>query len=230
MRAVFWKTLTLASFPLTVVGIGISLLELSPAEFWGARICLIIAAIFLLGATFRWTMTSKFSKGVRTGVGIGALATISLALLLGLNWIGNRAAAQTSTPNPPTINNSPGNCNNYGLNSGTITNNCPTINEAPAPSIKLLTPAFSQEPRNDGTFANQILIRVTALTNLGVQVCGDGIKDLFASPYPAGMSSVTNINAPPGCLRRRFDNAQGTWAIVTTAKDNQFVVTPMLLP
>jgi hypothetical protein len=177
-------------------------------------------------------MTGRFSKGVRTDVGVGALATIWLAVFLGLNWIGVRAAAQIAIPNPPTINNSPGNCNNYGLNSGTITNNCPTINQAPAPSIKLLTPTFSQEPQKDGTFANQILIRVTAMANLGVQACGDGIKDLYASPYPGGISSRTSINAPPGCLRRRFDNAQGTWAIVVTtaAKDDKFVVTPMLLP
>jgi hypothetical protein len=76
------------------------------------------------------------------------------------------------------------------------------------------------------------LITITGLANLGVQVCGEGIKDFFASPYPAGVSSVTNINAPPGCLGRRFDNAQGTWAIVVTtaAKDDKFVVTPMLLP
>lgn len=167
-------------------------------------------------------------------LGIGLLTFVVIPEMA--RWRNGGAFAQSpltpTIPQIPTINNSPGNCNNYGINSGTITNNCPTINQAPLPEIQLLTPQFSHEKRPDGKFSHQILLKITALSNLDVLVCGDALKDLSAGPYPAGMASVTPFDAPPNCIKKRFDNVQGTWAIdvVTDAEDNKFTVTPVLLP
>jgi hypothetical protein len=145
-----------------------------------------------------------------------------------------QAPTQPAFPAPvlPSITNPLGNCNNYGLNNGSITNNCPVINQAPTPEIQLLTSQFSNEKRPDGTFSHQILLKITGLSDLGVLVCGDGLKDLSAGPYPAGMAAVASVDAPSNCIKRRFYNVQGAWSInvITNAENNKFTVTPVLLP
>jgi hypothetical protein len=213
----------------------VSLMGLSPPAFLMARICFMVAAILVVAVVAMWARKLTAATWVRIATVSSASILTPILLIWMWMWInGREAAAQLPATNaPPSTTNSPGNCNNYGLNSGKITNNCPTINQAPSPEIKLLTPTFSTKPEKDGSFSHTATIRITGLSNLGVAACGNDVTDVTAAPATAGMIAVGELhNVSDNCKTRRFYNVQGDYVIgvITTKSDSKFTATPVLLP
>jgi hypothetical protein len=116
-----------------------------------------------------------------------------------------------------------------GENFGTITQNC-TINPQPAP-LSIISKDFDNVAGPNGSFRRQIFVKIGQPSTLLLIACGDGVVDLGASPWPAGMVSVSNKMTKDNCLAYRFFNTSpGQWAfwVDTSAADTKFKLEPSI--
>jgi hypothetical protein len=116
-----------------------------------------------------------------------------------------------------------------GTNYGSITQNCTAL----PPPLTVLSNEFEAIAMPDGTFRHQIFVQVGQPVTLLLIACGDGVVDLGAGPYPAGMSSVSGKMTHENCVAHRFFNTSpGRWAMwaTTNAKDTKFTLQPIIEP
>jgi hypothetical protein len=116
-----------------------------------------------------------------------------------------------------------------GTNFGTITQNC-VINPEPAP-LSIISKQFENKAMPDGTYQHQIFAQVGAPITLLIVACGDGVIDLGASPWPAGITSQTNKMTHENCVAYRyFNTTPGRWAmwVTTKSEDTKFTLQPII--
>jgi hypothetical protein len=114
-----------------------------------------------------------------------------------------------------------------GNNYGSIIQNCTAL----PPPLSVVSKEFENISMPDGTFRHQIFVQVGQPITLLLIACGDGVLDLGASPFPAGMSSVSEKMTRENCVAHRFFNtAPGRWAMwaTTNAKDTKFTLQPVI--
>jgi hypothetical protein len=143
-------------------------------------------------------------------------ALISVALATALYSSG--ASAQTS------------NCViTGGTNYGSITQSC-VINPAPAP-LSVISDKFETIAMPNGTYRQQIFVQMGGPSILATVACGDGVLDVGASPWPAGMTATSEKIINGNCVAYKyFNTAPGRWAmwVDTKAPDTKFELHPII--
>lgn len=135
-------------------------------------------------------------------------------------WVSSSASQQQFVP--------PQQCVINGGTNTNITQNC-IINPVPPPVV-LLMPKFEDSATSDG-FAHRILARLSSTGDLILLACGKGVKDVDASPWPAGMSIGPDERREGYCIAKRFQNAAaGKWVftVTTEAADTKFTLRPAI--
>jgi len=114
-----------------------------------------------------------------------------------------------------------------GINYGSIIQNCTAL----PPPLTIISKEFENKAMPDGTFRHQIFVQVGQPVTLVLAGCGDGVIDVEASPFPAGMTSESDKITQGKCVAHKFFNTSpGRWAIwvTTNAKDTQFTLQPII--
>jgi hypothetical protein len=114
-----------------------------------------------------------------------------------------------------------------GTNYGGITQNCTFV----PPPLSILMDHFENRQDKDGLFDHRILVRFNAPVNMTLIACGDGVADVTAFPWPAGMMVGPSTTTHGNCTEKLFPNiAPGQWvfSVRTKAERDQFTLQPVM--
>lgn len=116
-----------------------------------------------------------------------------------------------------------------GANFGTINQTC-IINPTPVP-VTIISKEFEKSSMPNGAFQHLLFMQIDAPITLLAIACGQGVTNLDASPWPAGMAATSEKMTKGDCLAYRFFNtAPGRWALWVTTKtaDTKFTLQPVI--
>jgi hypothetical protein len=114
-----------------------------------------------------------------------------------------------------------------GTNYGSITQNCSFV----PPPLSLQMDHFENQKSADGSFDHRILVRFNAAVNMILTACGEGVVDLDAFPWPAGMMVGPTTSKHDNCIQKNFPNISPgsfVFSVKTNVENAPFTLQPVL--